>query len=59
MRLTGDTTPDKIIEIMDEKPVKKGCDGNCDCLECDDISGDNVEWLNYSIHRIEYKEGFL
>jgi hypothetical protein len=44
MRTTGDTTPDKVIEIMDEKPVKKVCDGNCDCLECDDISGDNVEW---------------
>jgi hypothetical protein len=44
MRLTGDTTPDKIIEIMDDKPVKKGCDGPCDCKECDDISGDNVTW---------------
>ena len=44
MRTTGDTTPDKVIEIMDEKPVKKVCDEPCDCLECDDISGDNVEW---------------
>jgi hypothetical protein len=45
MRLTGDTTPDKVIEInTDEKPIKKVCDGNCDCLDCDDISGDNVLW---------------
>jgi hypothetical protein len=39
---TDDHTP--IVRIDENKIVKNGCNGPCDCLECDDISGDNVTW---------------
>jgi hypothetical protein len=39
---SDDHTP---IERIDEnKIVKNGCNGPCDCEDCDDISGDNVTW---------------
>jgi hypothetical protein len=41
---TNDTDYTPIVRIDENKIVKKGCDGNCECKECDDISGDNVEW---------------
>lgn len=44
MHVKHETTSEKVIEIMDEKPVKKVCDGECDCKECDDNHGDNIVW---------------
>jgi hypothetical protein len=41
---TDDRDHSHNVRIDENKIVKNGCNGVCDCEDCDDISGDNITW---------------